>query len=150
MAVRPAGRPGRRSSDRSPLDARRGSPGEVRTGFGDGLRTLGVAGLFGVFVRAYTMGGGTYTGIEAVSNGLPIMREPKVETARRTMVYIAVSATNGCEYCTYSHTASARKQGMSDEQLMHMVVETRGLAHARMARLQDLATYKGSTPLAML
>jgi hypothetical protein len=37
------------------------------------------------------MGGGTYTGIEAVSNGLPIMREPKVETGRRTMTYIAVS-----------------------------------------------------------
>jgi hypothetical protein len=48
-------------------------------------------GLLGVFIAAYTMGGGTYTGIEAVSNGLPIMREPKVETARRTMVYIATS-----------------------------------------------------------
>src|SRR6185436_1207615 len=64
---------------------------EVRTGFHTGLGALGMIGLFGVFVRAYTMGGGTYTGIEAVSNGLPIMREPKVETARRTMLYIAVS-----------------------------------------------------------
>jgi uncharacterized membrane protein SirB2 len=37
------------------------------------------------------MGGGTYTGIEAVSNGLQIMREPHVETGKRTMVYMATS-----------------------------------------------------------
>jgi hypothetical protein len=37
------------------------------------------------------MGGGTYTGIEAVSNGLTIMREPKVETGKRTMGLMAVS-----------------------------------------------------------
>ena len=34
------------------------------------------------FVHAYSLGGGTYTGIEAVSNGLPIMREPRVQTAQ--------------------------------------------------------------------
>ena len=44
-----------------------------------------------LFVRAYSLGGGTYTGIEAVSNGLPIMREPRVQTAKRTMVYMAIS-----------------------------------------------------------
>ena len=64
---------------------------EVRTGFAEGVRTLGGGGLFGLFVLAYSMGGGTYTGIEAVSNGIQIMREPKVETAKRTMVYMAVS-----------------------------------------------------------
>ncbi len=64
---------------------------EVTQGFHEGLGTMGWAGMFGLFVAAYTMGGGTYTGIEAVSNGLPIMREPKVRTARRTMLYIAVS-----------------------------------------------------------
>ncbi len=40
---------------------------------------------------AYSLGAGTYTGIEAVSNGLQIMREPRVKTAKRTMVYMAVS-----------------------------------------------------------
>ncbi|GEJ58757.1 APC family permease [Anaeromyxobacter diazotrophicus] len=64
---------------------------EVHQGFSSGLATLGLAGMFGIFVRAYSMGAGTYTGIEAVSNGLQIMREPKVETARRTMVYMSVS-----------------------------------------------------------
>ena len=64
---------------------------ETSSGFRTGLATLGFAGLFGIFLRAYSMGAGTYTGIEAVSNGLQIMREPKVETARRTMLYMAVS-----------------------------------------------------------
>jgi hypothetical protein len=36
-------------------------------------------------------GRGTYTGIEAVSNGLPILREPKVRTGKRTMRYMAFS-----------------------------------------------------------
>ncbi|HEX9241551.1 MAG TPA: APC family permease [Anaeromyxobacter sp.] len=64
---------------------------EVQHGFRSGLAELGLAGLFALFVRAYSMGAGTYTGIEAVSNGIQIMREPKVHTARRTMGYMAVS-----------------------------------------------------------
>jgi hypothetical protein len=44
-----------------------------------------------IFLRAYSMGGGTYTGIEAVSNGLQIMREPRVQTGKRTMTYMALS-----------------------------------------------------------
>ena len=38
------------------------------------------------------MGGGTYTGIEAVSNGLPILREPRTVTGKRTMLYMAILA----------------------------------------------------------
>jgi amino acid transporter len=52
---------------------------------------LGYLGMFLLILRAYTMGAGTYTGIEAVSNGLPILREPKARTGKRTMVYMAVS-----------------------------------------------------------
>jgi amino acid transporter len=52
---------------------------------------LGAVGLGLLLMRAYSMGAGTYTGIEAVSNGLPILREPKVKTGKRTMVYMAVS-----------------------------------------------------------
>ena len=44
-----------------------------------------------LFIHAYSLGGGTYTGIEAVSNGLPIMREPRVQTGKRTMLYMAIS-----------------------------------------------------------
>lgn len=52
---------------------------------------LGLAAVLALFMRAYSLGGGTYTGIEAVSNGLSIMREPKVDTGKRTMMLMAVS-----------------------------------------------------------
>jgi amino acid transporter len=52
---------------------------------------LGLLGMFLLLLRAYSMGAGTYTGIEAVSNGLPILREPKVETAKSTMRYMSIS-----------------------------------------------------------
>ncbi len=64
---------------------------EVSTGFSTGLSTIGVLGMFMIFIRAYSMGAGTYTGIEAVSNGLQIMREPKIHTARKTMLYMSIS-----------------------------------------------------------
>jgi hypothetical protein len=63
----------------------------VSAGYRDGAATLGIGGMLVIFLRAYSLGGGTYTGIEAVSNGLPIMREPKVDTGKRTMVYMGVS-----------------------------------------------------------
>jgi amino acid transporter len=63
----------------------------VTHGLQQGATTIGVGGLLLVFFRAYSLGGGTYTGIEAVSNGLPIMREPQVETGKRTMLYMGIS-----------------------------------------------------------
>ena len=44
-----------------------------------------------LFLHAYSLGGGTYTGIEAVSNGMPIMQEPRVKNGKRTMLYMATS-----------------------------------------------------------
>ncbi len=63
----------------------------VQQGFSSGLETLGLGAMLLLFINAYSLGGGTYTGIEAVSNGLPIMREPKPRTGKRTMVYMATS-----------------------------------------------------------
>ncbi len=63
----------------------------VVTGTRHDLHSLGLLGLTMLLFRAYSLGGGTYTGIEAVSNGIAIMREPKVQNAKRTMVYLAVS-----------------------------------------------------------
>ncbi len=54
-------------------------------------RQLGVIGILALLLRSYSMGAGTYTGIEAVSNGMPILREPRVQTGKRTMVYMAAS-----------------------------------------------------------
>jgi amino acid transporter len=74
-----------------------GAAGEVAGNVIDTVRSnaadprIGVMGLLGVFLYAYSMGAGTYTGIEAVSNSMPVMREPRVATAKRTMVYMALS-----------------------------------------------------------
>ncbi len=65
--------------------------GEIRDNFQAGLASLGGIGLLAIFLRAFSMGAGTYTGIEAVSNGMQIMREPRVQTGKRTMIYLATS-----------------------------------------------------------
>src|SRR6202022_2563675 len=44
-----------------------------------------------LFLRAYSLGGGTYTGIEAVSNNVQSLAEPRVTTGKWTMFYMAVS-----------------------------------------------------------
>src|SRR6185436_10801609 len=65
--------------------------GHVGGDLSRGKSLLGLGGVLMLVVRAYSLGGGTYTGIEAVSNGLPIMREPRVRTAKRTMIYMGTS-----------------------------------------------------------
>jgi hypothetical protein len=63
-------------------------------GLGEARATASAIGFWPmvfVILRAYSLGGGTYTGIEAVSNGVPILREPKVHNAKKTMLYMAVS-----------------------------------------------------------
>ena len=64
---------------------------EVQNGLRNDLGSIGFIGILLLFLRAYSLGGGTYTGIEAVSNGLQIMREPRVQTGKRTMLYMASS-----------------------------------------------------------
>ena len=56
-----------------------------------GLHDLGFFTVFLILFRAFSLGGGTFTGIEAVSNGLQILREPRVKTAKKTMFYMALS-----------------------------------------------------------
>jgi amino acid transporter len=52
---------------------------------------IGTWGVFLIILRAYSMGAGTYTGIEAVSNGLQALRQPRADTGKRTMKLIAAS-----------------------------------------------------------
>ncbi|MFH1133080.1 MAG: APC family permease [Nanoarchaeota archaeon] len=52
---------------------------------------LGLVGMLLLILHAYSMGAGTYTGIEAVSNAMPLLRDPKVRTAKKTMSYMAIS-----------------------------------------------------------
>jgi AhpD family alkylhydroperoxidase len=57
-----------------------------------------------------------------------VMAPGALDPLVKEMVYVAVSATNGCEYCTYSLTAAARKKGMSDAMLMELMAVV-GLAN---------------------
>ncbi|MFA5056941.1 MAG: amino acid permease [Opitutaceae bacterium] len=66
-------------------------PGDTVKAVHGASAEIGVFGVIALLLRAYSMGAGTYTGIEAVSNGLPILREPRVRTGRRTMVLMAIS-----------------------------------------------------------
>jgi amino acid transporter len=68
-------------------DIAHGMVADVQSGAAD----LGWLGLIAVVLRAYSLGAGTYTGIEAVSNGLNTLREPRVQTGKRTMIYMAAS-----------------------------------------------------------
>lgn len=65
---------------------------DFKANFRQDLSSIGFIGVTAVFLRAFSIGGGTYTGIEAVSNGIQIMREPKVQTGKRTMAYKVTAA----------------------------------------------------------
>ncbi|MGD0660834.1 MAG: APC family permease [Syntrophorhabdales bacterium] len=65
--------------------------GSIHGNLSHDLGAIGMFGILALVLRAYSMGAGTYTGIEAVSNGLQIMREPRVRTGKRTMAYMASS-----------------------------------------------------------
>ena len=64
---------------------------QIRADYRTGLAALGGWGMLFLFLRAFSMGGGTFTGIEAVSNGLQILREPRVHNGKKTMAYMASS-----------------------------------------------------------
>ncbi|MEW6025970.1 MAG: APC family permease [Planctomycetota bacterium] len=55
------------------------------------VQNTGIWAMFFILLKAYTHGAGTYTGIEAVSNALPTLREPRAQTGKQTMFYMALS-----------------------------------------------------------
>ena len=50
-----------------------------------------------------------------------VMKKGALDPLTKEMIYIAVSMTNSCEYCIRSHTAAARKKGMSDKMLKELI-----------------------------
>jgi AhpD family alkylhydroperoxidase len=72
-----------------------------------------------------------------------VMAEGAVDGLTKEMIYLAVSATNGCDYCIASHTASARRAGMTDEMLgevmavVGMANETNRLADGYQIEIDD-------------
>jgi amino acid transporter len=63
---------------------------ESFTGTRDSIQTLGLWTTLFIFLRAFSMGP-VLNGIEAISNGLPALREPRVRTGKQTMLYLALS-----------------------------------------------------------
>jgi len=55
------------------------------------VQNLGVGALVFIILKSYSHGAGTYTGIEAVSNSMATLQEPKPQTGKRTMLYMALS-----------------------------------------------------------
>lgn len=53
--------------------------------------SIGIFAAIAIFLKAYSLGGGTYTGLEAVSNNVNMLAEPRVRTGKMTMLYMAVS-----------------------------------------------------------
>lgn len=72
-----------------------------------------------------------------------VMRPGALDSITKEMVYIAVSVTNGCEYCIRSHTAGARKAGMTDVMLgelmavIGMANETNRLANGYQVEVDE-------------
>ena len=72
-----------------------------------------------------------------------VMAPGALDPLTKEMLYLAVSATNGCAYCIASHTASARKQGMTDVMLgelmavVGMANETNSLADGLQVEIDD-------------
>ena len=55
-------------------------------------------------------------------NGVKEVMVPgTIDALTKEMLYVAVSVTNGCRYCINSHTAAARKKGMTDEMLSELM-----------------------------
>jgi len=49
-----------------------------------------------------------------------IMKKGALDPVTKELIYVAVSITNGCEYCIKSHSAAAKKKGATDEMLKEM------------------------------
>ena len=50
-----------------------------------------------------------------------VMKKGALDPVVKELIYVAVSITNSCEYCTRSHTAAAKKKGATDQMLKEMI-----------------------------
>ena len=101
------------------------APPEVRAVYDDIMRTRGIDWVNN-FWKALANDPAELARVWA--NVKRVMAPGALDPLVKEMVYVAVSATNGCEYCTYSHTAGARKKGMTDAMFMELMAVV-GLAN---------------------
>ncbi len=96
----------------------RDAPPEVRAVYDDIMRTRGTDWINN-FWKALANDPAALR--RMWDNVKQVMAPGALDPLVKEMVYVAVSATNNCEYCTYSHTAAARKKGMSDAMFMELM-----------------------------
>ena len=66
-----------------------------------------------------------------------VMASGALDPLTKELIYVAVSVTNDCKYCTASHTASARKAGMTDAMLAELIAVV-GMANETNALVNGL------------
>lgn len=72
-----------------------------------------------------------------------VMAPGAIDALTKELIYIAVSVTNGCEYCTASHTAAAKQKGMTPQQfgelmaVVGMANETNRLVQGYQVEVDD-------------
>ena len=57
-----------------------------------------------------------------------VMEPGALKAVTKELIYVAVSMTNSCEYCTKSHTAAAKKKGATEEMIKEMI-DVMGIAN---------------------
>lgn len=57
----------------------------------DLIQSVGIFSMIGIMLHAYSLGSGTYTGLEAVSNNVQRLAEPRIITGKRTTLCMAIS-----------------------------------------------------------
>ena len=57
-----------------------------------------------------------------------VMKAGALDPVTKELIYVAVSMTNSCEYCTKSHTAAAKKKGATEDMIKEMI-DVMGIAN---------------------
>ena len=52
---------------------------------------------------------------------LQVMKKGALDPVVKELIYVAVSVTNGCEYCIKSHSLAAKKKGATNDMLNEMI-----------------------------
>ena len=79
-----------------------------------------------------------------------VMKPGALDPLVKELIYVAVSISNNCEYCIHSHTAAAKKRGMTNEmyseflEVVAMASQTNAMANAMQVPLDDCLRQEGA------
>jgi AhpD family alkylhydroperoxidase len=108
------------------------APAEVRAIYDDIMRTRGTDWINNFWKALANDPAGLRRTWDSIKE---VMAPGALDPLTKELIYLAVSVTNGCAYCTASHAAAAKKQGMTREMLAELLAvvgqanETNALAN---------------------